>query len=294
MDNLSNAECGLVGIVMSISNVDFTNFTSLEEFYSFFVQRKTINDGDNIILYDKLLSQYFNEDHFTTKNMIKTIYYYYLLKYPDAEKLSEEDLVNKFISSKYFGLQIINAYYELFFDKEKVSVIEKSMINSKKYQKTIVPYKWEVRGINDYLRENVKSLFNFILIFEGDRDEAASVTFDFIRGTAITTNDFIKEKIDIINAYFPYFVKVMYYDIYKYISFREPNGTQLTEELYLIITNTNINWLDPKLFDYDVFRLFIDFLGLNGKEREDVKDSLTSMQRRLILDNVPFSALDEF
>lgn len=294
MDNLSNSECGLIGLVMSISNVEFTDFTSLDEFYDFFANKEDVEENDSIFLYERLCTLYFNEDRYSVKNMIKTIYYYYLLKFPDADKLPDEDLINKFISNKVFGLQAINTYYELFFDKEKVATIEKSMTNSKIYQKAIIPYKWEVRGINDFLRENVKSIFNFVLVFEGNREDAAKVTYDFINGSATTANTFLQEKIKIIRAYFPYFVKIMYYDIYKYVSFKETNGTQLTDELYSIIANTNINWLDYKLFDYDIFKLFIDFLGLSGKEREDVTDSLTSMQRRLILDNVPLSALDEF
>ncbi len=287
MDDFSNAESGLLGIIMSISDVSFTDFSSFEELFDFFR-----SNDDSMALYQKLRELYLDEDPYAIKNMIKTCYYYYLLKYPNAAKLSEEELVNKFISDMSFGLSIVDAYYELFFDK-KTDDLESSLLNTKVYQESIAPYRWEVRGINDYLRENVKSVFKFIMAFEGDAEESSIVAYDFIKGNATTANVFIKEKIDIIKTYFPYFVKIMYYDIYKYVSFRE-NGTSLSEELYSIINDENINWSDPKLFDYQMFRVFIDFLKLSGKEREEVRDSLTSMQRKLILNNVPLSALDEF
>lgn len=288
MTDLSNAESRLLGIVMSISDVFFTDFTSFEELYDFFR-----NNDDSTGLYQKLCELYFNEDRYAVKNMVKTCYYYYLINHPRAPKFSEEELVSKFISDKSFGVSIIDAYYELFFDKEQTSELESDLLGTKMYQESIAPYKWEIRGINDYLREHVKSVFNFVFAFEDDKEKTLEVVYNFIKGTSTTENIYIKEKIDIIRSYFPYFVKIMYYDIYKYVSFKEA-GTSLSKELYLIINDENINWSDPKLFDYDMFKMFIDFIRFSGKEREEAIKSLTSTQRRLILNNVPLSALDEF
>ena len=250
----------------------YINYTSLENVYY-----------DIICTYDM-------DDINKAKNMIKNILYYYFLSNPN-ESLNIDLLVNKFLSDEEFGIKVIKTFYLAIFNLKQLEIIENNYkkLNSNKYK--IIKYlKYEIESLNDKIRFNTKIFFNLLSIISNN---IYTKTLIF-KINLLSDNNLIEhESLTFLKTYYPYFVRLMYTDIYEYTSFDNDKDAKIVNNSVLnILEDENINFNDPKYLDEKYLLIYIAILNKNF-ERKEIRNYLSEDNLVLIRKNNPLYMFDE-
>ena len=250
----------------------YINYTSLENVYY-----------DIICTYDM-------DDINKAKNMIKNILYYYFLSNPN-ESLNIDLLVNKFLSDEEFGIKVLKTFYLAIFNLNQLEIMENNYkkLNSNKYN--IIKYlKYEIESLNDKIRFNTKIFFNLLSIISNN---IYTKTLIF-KINLLSDNNLIEhESLTFLKTYYPYFVRLMYTDIYEYTSFDNDKDAKIVNNSVLnILEDENINFNDPKYLDEKYLLIYIAILNKN-LERKEIRNYLSEDNLVLIRKNNPLYMFDE-
>ena len=250
----------------------YINYTSLENVY-----------------YD-IICTYDIDDINKAKNMIKNILYYYFLANPN-ESLNIDLLVNKFLSDEEFGIKVLKTFYLAIFNLNQLEIMENNYkkFNSNKYN--IVKYlKYEIGSLNDKIRFNIKLIFNLLSVISNNIYTKTLI----LKIILLSDNNLIEfESLTFLKAYYPYFVRLMYTDIYEYTSFDNDKDAKIVNNSVLnILEDENINFNDPKYLDEKYLLIYIAILNKNI-ERKEIRNYLSEDNLVLIRKNNPLYMFDE-
>ena len=241
-------------------------------------------------VYYDIICTYDIDDINKAKNMIKNILYYYFLANPN-ESLNIDLLVNKFLSDEEFGIKVLKTFYLAIFNLNQLEIMENNYkkFNSNKYN--IVKYlKYEIGSLNDKIRFNIKFIFNLLSVISNNIYTKTLI----LKIILLSDNNLIEfESLTFLKAYYPYFVRLMYTDIYEYTSFDDDKDTKIiNNSVSNILEDENIDFNNPKYLNEKYLLIYIAILNKNI-ERKEIRNYLSEDNLVLIRKNNPLYMFDE-
>ncbi|MGN1379842.1 MAG: hypothetical protein ACI4XR_05605 [Bacilli bacterium] len=235
-------------------------------------------------VYYDIVNMYDLDSEYEAKRIIKNILYYYYL---DNQNINEDInyLIEKFLDDEKFGISIIKKFYILIFKLEYVKKIENRLNKQKpsKYNE-ILYLKQKIESLNDKIRSSVQSLFLICIKYSNNLFDKATV------------NNAIKNSDDFIflKNYYPYFVKLMYTDLYEYTLFdTDPEAKKINNMILKILNNQECDFNNPDLLKEEYLMLYMIILKDNMQRKENRKN-LNGQNLKLVRKNNPLYMFDEF
>lgn len=235
-------------------------------------------------VYYDIVNMYDLDSEYEAKRIIKNILYYYYL---DNQNINEDInyLIEKFLDDEKFGISIIKKFYILIFKLEYVKKIENRLNkqNPSKYNE-ILYLKQKIESLNDKIRSSVQSLFLICIKYSNNLFDKATV------------NNAIKNSDDFIflKNYYPYFVKLMYTDLYEYTLFdTDPEAKKINNMILKILNNQECDFNNPDLLKEEYLMLYMIILKDNMQRKENRKN-LNGQNLKLVRKNNPLYMFDEF
>ena len=270
--------------------VSFSKNNTFEEKYELLKEKinKYLTKEYLESIYYDIVNIFDLESEYEAKRVIKNILYYYYL---ENNNDNIDYLIDKFLTDEKFGIKMIKNFYLSIFKMERVKKSENQLINQNPNKFNNIQYlKQKIESLNDKLRNSAQSLFFMCMHFTGNMFEASKL----FKNSLLNKSKYNPEDFIFLKNYYPYFVKLMYTDLYEYTLFdTDPEAKKINKMILNILNNKDFDYNNPSLLKEEYLLVYMIVLK-DSLQRKENRENLNGHNLKLVKKNNPLYMFDEF
>lgn len=291
MLKLNKQERYLINTFLETTNIDIVDINKFNDKLSLFI--KKLMNAERLEYVAGEITDFANfESMKEAKKIVDVLYYYYLLFNSNVEINKKDDYFNRFLNDKNYALFLLNNYYSYALNKENnIATENKIKINNEDRFNKLNYYSYIAYGLNDYLKDILIEIYSKFSV--ADEDKLSNAIVRYLNGDInIIKNNEIKEKLDIIKNIKPYFVKIMYTDLYELSINNDDNYDDSGEIIEKILESDRISFDEKELLNDRLLTTYFHYVFMLN-ERKNQRDKLNNNQLKLVRKHNPLYFLDE-